>query len=75
MKNSQVAQRLNEIASLMEFDGEPFFKIKAYERAARSLEDAQTPAEALINSGELAELPGIGKAISQKIADLSLIHI
>ncbi len=70
MTNSQVAQRLNEIASLMEFDGEPFFKIKAYERAARSLEDSQTPVEALMKSGELAELPGVGKAISQKIADI-----
>jgi DNA polymerase (family X) len=70
MKNAQVAQRLNEIASLMEFDGEPFFKIKAYERAARSLEDSQTPVESLIKSGELGELPGVGKAISQKIADI-----
>jgi DNA polymerase (family 10) len=70
MKNPTVAQRLNEIASLMEFDGEPFFKIKAYERAARSIEDSQTPVEDLIASGELQELPGIGKAISQKIADI-----
>lgn len=70
MKNSQLAQRLNEIASLMEFDGEPFFKIKAYERAARSLEDTQTAVETLIKSGEIEELPGVGKAISQKIADI-----
>ncbi len=70
MKNSVVAQRLNEIASLMEFDGEPFFKIKAYERAARSLEDSQTSVEELLTSGALGELPGIGKAISQKIADI-----
>ncbi len=70
MKNSIVAQRLNEIASLMEFDGEPFFKIKAYERAARSVEDSQTAVEALIASGEIGELPGVGKAISQKIADI-----
>jgi len=70
VKNFLVAQRLNEIASLMEFEGEPFFKIKAYERAARSIEDNQTPVEDLIKSGELQELPGIGKAIAQKIADI-----
>jgi DNA polymerase (family 10) len=70
VKNALVAQRLNEIASLMEFDGEPFFKIKAYERAARSIEDSQTPVEELIRGGGLGELPGIGKAISQKIADI-----
>jgi DNA polymerase (family 10) len=70
MTNAQISERLNEIAALMEFDGEPFFKIKAYERAARSLEDSPTPAQSLIASGELAQLPGIGKAISQKIADI-----
>ncbi|HXW51769.1 MAG TPA: DNA polymerase/3'-5' exonuclease PolX [Candidatus Acidoferrales bacterium] len=70
MTNAQVAERLNEIAALMEFDGEPFFKIKAYERAARSLEDSQTPVARLIASGELDQLPGVGKAISHKIADI-----
>ena len=70
MKNLVVAQRLNEIASLMEFDGEPFFKIKAYERAARSVEDSQTSVDELLRAGQLSELPGIGKAISQKIADI-----
>jgi DNA polymerase (family 10) len=70
VKNLVVAQRLNEIASLMEFDGEPFFKIKAYERAARSLEDSQTPIEELLRTGQLSELQGVGKAISQKIADI-----
>lgn len=70
MTNARIAERLNEIASLMEFDGEPFFKIKAYERAARSVEDSPTPVQSLIESGELAQLPGIGKAISQKIADI-----
>ncbi len=70
MKNALVAERLNEIAALMEFDGEPFFKIKAYERAARSLEDSQTPVEDLLRSGDLDQLPGIGKAIAQKVADI-----
>ena len=70
MRNLVIAQRLNEIASLMEFDSEPFFKIKAYERAARSLEDSQTSVEELLRTGQLGELPGVGKAISQKIADI-----
>jgi DNA polymerase (family X) len=68
--NAQIAERLNEIAALMEFDGEPFFKIKAYERAARSLEDSQTQVSTLIAAGELEQLPGIGKAIAQKITDI-----
>lgn len=71
LSNEQIAQRLYEIASLMEFDGEPFFKIKAYERAARSLEDAPLPVAVLIAEGRLEELPGVGKAIAQKIVDIS----
>ncbi|MDQ6780740.1 MAG: DNA polymerase/3'-5' exonuclease PolX [Candidatus Eremiobacteraeota bacterium] len=70
MKNSDVAARLFEIAALMEFDEEPFFKIKAYERAARSLEDTETPLPALLSTNALADLPGVGKAISQKIVDI-----
>ena len=54
----------------MEFDGEPFFKTKAYERAARSIEDSEIPACALIEAGTLTELPGVGKAIAQKIVDI-----
>lgn len=71
MTNAQIARRLEEIAALMEFDEEPFFKIKAYERAARSLEDTQTPVDVLIENANLEELPGVGKAISQKIVDIN----
>jgi len=70
MTNAEIAARLNEIAALMEFDGEPFFKTKAYQRAARSVEDSETSMRALVDSGELLELPGVGKAIAQKIDDI-----
>jgi DNA polymerase (family 10) len=69
--NAYIAKCLYEIAALVEFDGEPFFKIKAYERAARSVEDSQSPIHTLIDAGELELLPGIGKAIAQKIADIN----
>lgn len=70
MSNASIAARLNEIAALMEFDGEPFFKVKAYQRAARSIDDSETPVRELISAGILQELPGVGKAIAQKIADI-----
>jgi DNA polymerase (family X) len=70
MTNADIAARLSEIAALMEFDGEPFFKIKAYERAARSLDDLETPVRELIEADGLQELPGVGKAIAQKIVDV-----
>ncbi len=53
----------------MEFAGEPFFKFMAYERAAETLENA-APAAGLIASGALQGLPGIGKTIAARIAEL-----
>jgi DNA polymerase (family 10) len=70
MTNDTIASRLNEIASLMEFDGEPFFKIKAYQRAARSVEDCEQTMRELLDAGAVGELPGVGKAIAQKIDDI-----
>ncbi|HXW76459.1 MAG TPA: helix-hairpin-helix domain-containing protein, partial [Candidatus Eremiobacteraceae bacterium] len=70
MDNATIAARLNEIAALMEFDGEPFFKIKAYERAARSVDDSERPMRELIASGVIKELAGVGEAIAKKIDDI-----
>ncbi len=53
----------------MEFAGEPFFKFMAYERAAETLENA-APAAGLVAANELQALPGIGKTIAARIAEL-----
>jgi DNA polymerase (family 10) len=67
--NVEIARTLKEIRTLMEFAGEPFFKFMAYERAAETLENA-APAAQLIASGELQSLPGVGKTIAARIAEL-----
>ena len=54
----------------MEFDGEPFFKIKAYERAAETVENAD-PLSADVDLTRLVELPGVGKTIAARIATLA----
>jgi len=69
ISNIEIARTLKEIRTLMEFAGEPFFKFMAYERAAETLENAP-PAAELIASGELQKLPGIGKTIAGRIAEL-----
>lgn len=69
LSNAEIARTLKEIRTLMEFAGEPFFKFMAYERAAETLENA-APASQLIASGELQGLPGIGKTIAGRIAEL-----
>jgi DNA polymerase (family X) len=67
--NAEIAQRLKEIRSLMEFAGEPFFKFMAYERAAEAVENA-APITDLVAGGRLQEVPGIGKTIAARVAEL-----
>jgi len=67
--NAEIARTLKEIRTLMEFAGEPFFKFMAYERAAETLENA-APAAQLIATGEIQRLPGVGKTIAARVAEL-----
>ena len=68
--NREIADRLREIRTLMEFAGEPFFKFMAYERAAETIENA-APIVALVEDGRLTELPGVGKTIAARIATIA----
>jgi DNA polymerase (family 10) len=67
--NAEIAGRLKEIRTLMEFAGEPFFKFMAYERAAETIENAPPLADVLAG-GRLQELPGVGKTIAGRIAEM-----
>ncbi|MFN2527699.1 MAG: DNA polymerase/3'-5' exonuclease PolX [Candidatus Baltobacteraceae bacterium] len=69
LSNDQVAKKLNQIRTLMELAGEPFYKFMAYERAASAIENAR-PLNELIAAGELVKLPGIGKSIAATIVEL-----
>ena len=70
LTNREIADRLREIRTLMEFAGEPFFKFMAYERAAETLENAP-PLGADVDEARLTELPGIGKSIAGRIASIA----
>jgi DNA polymerase (family 10) len=67
--NAEIARLLKEIRTLMEFAGEPFFKFMAYERAAETIENA-APLAGLLAAGRLQEVPGVGKTIAGRIAEL-----
>lgn len=67
-----VARALREIGTLLEVKGENPFKIRAYETGARALEDASEELPALVASGRLTALRGIGDALARKITDLHL---
>jgi DNA polymerase (family X) len=71
LSNSEVAQKLLEIRTLMEMAGESFYKYMAYEKAAASIENA-APLADLIAAGEHLRLPGVGKSIGAAIEQLVL---
>ena len=69
-KTELVKNILLELAKILEFLGENRFKIIAYRRAVRSIEQANKPIVDLYRSGELSKLPGVGKVIVAKIGEI-----
>ncbi|MFY9663104.1 MAG: DNA polymerase/3'-5' exonuclease PolX [Candidatus Cybelea sp.] len=69
LSNTQVAQKLLEIRTLMEMAGDSFYKYMAYEKAAASVENAP-PLGDLVTAGEHLKLPSIGKSIGAVIEQL-----
>jgi len=70
LDKSDVARALREIGHLLEIQGENPFKVRAYETGARAVEDLSEDLGALVASGRLTEIPGIGEALARKIAAL-----
>ena len=71
MTKNEVAQALQEIATLMELKDENPFKIRAYANAARSVETFGGNIPDLQDIEALAKIPGIGKSIAEKIKELA----
>ena len=70
MDNGKVADVLEEIASLLEIQGENPFKSRAYLNAARTLRGLEDKVDDLVREGRLAGLKGIGEALTEKITTL-----
>jgi DNA polymerase (family 10) len=71
MTKSQIADVLQEIATMLELKDENPFKIRAYANAARSLETFGGNLADLRDEEALAKIPGIGKAIAAKVKELA----
>jgi len=69
VKNREVAGILYEMAELLELHAENRFKIIAYSKAARAIESLKEDIEQLCKEGRLQSLPGVGKAISEKVEE------
>jgi DNA polymerase (family 10) len=69
MKNQEIADIFERIADILEIQGEGVFHVNAYRRAARIVEDLPGDVADLLESGELLNTKGIGKATADGIAE------
>jgi DNA polymerase (family X) len=70
MNNRQLAETFTLIADLLEIKGEIVYKTLAYRKASESLMGLGREASEYWKEGKLQEIPGVGKAIAEKIDEL-----
>ena len=71
VNNDEIAQLFEDMAILLEMKGDSIFKIRAYQRAARTIENLSFSLDKAVQEGtDLKTIPGVGKAISEKIREL-----
>ncbi|RMF89911.1 MAG: DNA polymerase/3'-5' exonuclease PolX [Nitrospinota bacterium] len=69
MDKKEIARFLREMGTLLELSGANPFRARAYHNAARTLETTSADVQALIESGQLSTLKGIGKSIAELITE------
>jgi DNA polymerase (family 10) len=65
-----IAADLRKIGRLLEIKGENPFKTQAYERGASAIENYQGDFDALVKTGRLEEIPGIGTALAAIVDEI-----
>ncbi|MDG2186040.1 MAG: DNA polymerase/3'-5' exonuclease PolX [Mariniblastus sp.] len=71
MTNQKIAQTLEMLADLMEFQGANAFRLRAYRNGARVIREMPDSIEKLLENGEdLVEFDGIGKGVAAKCREL-----
>jgi DNA polymerase (family X) len=70
MEKERVAAILDEIGTLLEIQGENPFRCNAYHAAARVIEQLETNLADVVAAGKLADIPGIGATLQEKITTL-----
>lgn len=69
MKNREVADLFDRIADALEIKGETGFKVVAYRKASRILQDMTEDVETVAREGRLETIPGIGDGLAKKIGE------
>jgi DNA polymerase (family X) len=67
MRNGEIAEAFDELASLYELDGAVVYRVVAYRNAAKAIREAGVSVAELARQGRVEELAGVGKTIAEKI--------
>lgn len=72
MDNNKIAQIFEEIANILEIQDAGFFRVNAYKKAALTIANSPLDLRSVVkkNYHDLENIPGIGKALEQKIIEL-----
>ncbi len=70
MKNTEIAAVFTDIAYILRCKKDNIFKIRAYEKVAKTITDMTVEVEELVREDRLKEIPGVGEAINKKIKEL-----
>jgi DNA polymerase (family X) len=67
MRNGEIAEAFEELASLYELDGAVVYRVVAYRNAAKAIRESGVSVAEMAHQGRAAELPGVGRTIAEKI--------
>jgi DNA polymerase (family X) len=67
MRNGEIAEAFEELASLYELDGAVVYRVVAYRNAAKAIREAGVSVAEMAREGRAHELAGVGKTIAEKI--------
>ena len=70
MSNSEIADRLEAFASLLELGEANPYTARAYRRAAETIRGSAASVDELVRSGRVRSLRGIGRSIETKLREL-----
>ncbi|HJX12126.1 MAG TPA: hypothetical protein VJ377_01225 [Dehalococcoidales bacterium] len=71
MTNAEIAAVFDDIAEMLRLKKDNIFKIRAYQKVARGIEELKVPVARLVAEKRLDEIPGVGEAINKKITELA----
>lgn len=70
MDNFEVSRVFQSIADMLEIKGENRFRINAYRRAARAIDELSEPVVQHVKDESLRDIPGVGEGVAAKITEL-----